>query len=390
MPKNPVVACYIADFLKKEQLHVYRQIMGLKEVTPQVFTHKRENELYFPFHFRRLTVLPKPLTRWLRRFIHRTLLNEPWQIYRWELRHWILELTRVEAQVLHIYFGHVAPQFIPLMKAWPHPVVVSFHGADAGIDVSKPRHAAKMKEVLSLAARILCRSESLAADVIQLGCPPEKVFVQRTSIPLEDWPFQMRERPADDAWNIVQSCRFIGKKGLDVTVAAFAEVATKFPKATLTLIGDGPLKPELDAQISALGLTNRVRFPGFIYEDAVKREMAAAHLFLHPSRTTADGDREGVPNAMLEAMATGLPVVATNHGGIPEAVTDGEGGLLVAENDAPALATAMMRVLTDQTLRERLSAGARLDVEQKFSREQQIRRLEDLYKSLMMKASSAL
>lgn len=383
MPKNPVVACYIADFLKKEQLHVYRQIMGLKEVTPQVFTHKRENELYFPFHFRRLTVLPKPRTRWLRRFIHRALLDEPWQIYRWELRHWILELTRVEAQVLHVYFGHVAPQFIPLMKAWPHPVVVSFHGADAGIDVSRPRHAAKMKEVLSLAARILCRSESLAADVIRLGCPPQKVFVQRTSIPLEDWPFQMRERPADDAWNIVQSCRFIGKKGLDVTVAAFAEVAKRFPKATLTLIGDGPLKPELDAQIASLGLTNRVRFTGFIYEDAVKREMAAAHLFVHPSRTTADGDREGVPNAMLEAMATGLPVVATNHGGIPEAVTEGEGGLLAPENDSPALAAAIMRVLCDENLRERLATGARRDVEQKFSRAEQIRRLEELYKSLM-------
>ena len=383
MPKNPVVACYIADFLKKEQLHVYRQIMGLKEVTPQVFTHKRENELYFPFHFRRLTVLPKPRARWLRRFIHRTLLDEPWQIHRWELRKWILELTRVEARVLHIYFGHVAPQFIPLMKAWPHPVVVSFHGADAGIDVTKPRHAAKMKEVLSLAARILCRSDSLAADVIRLGCPPEKVFVQRTSIPLEDWPFQMRERPADEAWNIVQSCRFIGKKGLDLTIAAFAEVVRRFPNATLTLIGDGPLKAELDAQIAALGLTDRVRFTGFIYEDAMRREMSAAHLFVHPSRTTVEGDREGVPNAMLEAMATGLPVIATHHGGIPEAVTDREGGLLVPENDAPALATATLRVLGDENLRQRLAAGARRDVEQKFSREEQIRRLEALYKSLM-------
>ena len=248
MPKNPVVASYIADFLKKDQLHVYRQIMGLKEVTCEVFTHKRENPLYFPFHFRRITVLPKPRTRWLRRFIHRQLLDEPWQMYRWELRRWILELTRVEARVLHIYFGHVAPQFIPLMKAWPHPVVVSFHGADAGIDMAKPRYAAKMREVLSLATRVLCRSESLAADVIRLGCPPEKIFVQRTGIPLEDWAYAPRSAPADEAWNIVQSCRFIGKKGLDLTVAAFAEVLKRYPKATLTLIGDGPLKEELEGR----------------------------------------------------------------------------------------------------------------------------------------------
>lgn len=383
MPKNPVVASYIADFLKRDQLHVYRQVTGLREVTSHVFTHKRENPLYFPMHVRRLTVLPKPRTRWLRRFIHRRLLDQPWQMYDWELRQWILELTRVDARVLHIYFGHVAPQFIPLMKTWPHPVVVSFHGADAGIEVEKPRHAARMREVLRLASLILCRSESLAADVIRLGCPAEKVAVQRTGIPLDDWPFSPRPRPADGGWNLVQSCRFIGKKGLDLTVAAFAGVLRRHPNATLTLIGDGPQKEELQRQIASLGIGGRVMFTGFIYEDAVKRELASAHLFVHPSRTTGEGDREGVPNAMLEAMATGLPVVATRHGGIPEAVTDGESGLLVPENDSGALEAAILRLLDDDALRQRLGAGARRDVESKFDRAAQISRLETLYKDLM-------
>jgi len=390
MPKNPVVASYIADFLKRDQLHVYRQIMGLKEVTPQVFTHKRENPLYFPFHIRRLTVLPKPRTRWLRRLIHRQILDEPWEMYDWELRHWILELTRVEARVLHVYFGHVAPQFIPLMKAWPHPVVVSFHGADAGIDVEKPRHAAKMREVLRLAARILCRSESLAADVIRLGCAPEKVLIQRTGLPTEEWAYAERAKPADGAWSIVQSCRFIAKKGIDLTVTAFAEVTKLHPKATLTLIGDGPQKEAIEHQIAALGLADRVRFTGFIYEDGVKQALAAAHLFVHPSRTTGEGDREGVPNSMLEAMATGLPIVATRHGGIPEAVTDGESGLLVPENDAAALAAAMLRVLGDDDLRRRLGCGARRDVEAKFDRAIQTRRLEAVYKDLMRDSRAAL
>ncbi len=390
MPKNPVVASYIADFLKKDQLHVYRQIMGLKAVTAQVFTHKRENPTYFPFHFRRITVLPKPRTRWLRRLIHRQLLDEPWEMYGWELRRWILELTRVEAQVLHVYFGHVAPQFIPLMKAWPHPVVVSFHGADAGIDTQKPRHAAKLREVLGLAARVLCRSESLAADVIRLGCPAGKVVVQRTGIPLEDWAFQPRSAPAHGAWQIVQSCRFIAKKGIDLTIAAFAEILKSHPGATLTLIGDGPLKDALDRQINALGIGARVRFTGFIFEDAVKREIAAAHLFVHPSRTTGEGDREGVPNAMLEAMATGLPVVATMHGGIPEAITAGESGLLVPENDPAALAQAMLSVLGDEALRLRVAQGGRRSIETRFDRKGQILKLELLYKDLMERPCAAL
>ncbi len=383
MPKKPVVASYVPDFLKLDQHHVYRQITGLGEVEPHVFTHKRENEITFPFHPRKITVLDKPRLRWLRRLIHRTIRDEPWQMFRSELRRWILDLVRVDAGLLHVYFGHVGPQFIPLMKAWPHPVVVSFHGADAGVDMTKPRHLAKMREVFSLAAKILCRSESLAADVARLGCPEKKITVQRTGIPLEGWPFAERAAPADGGWVIVQSCRFIEKKGLDLTVSAFAEVVKKFPAARLVLIGDGPLRPRLEQQIAELNIADRVRFAGFLSEPNMKEEIAAAHLFAHPSRTGADGNREGIPNAMLEAMAAGLPVAATRHGGIPEAIEDGESGLLVAENDSSALAAAFCRLLADDGLRRQLALGGRRAVEEKFDRSRQARDLEACYKDLM-------
>ena len=304
MPKSPVVASYIADFLKRDQFHVFRQITGLREVSAHVFTHHRENEVSFPFPGKSLTLLPKPRTRWLRRFIHRQILDEPWQMYRWELRQWLLELTRIDAKLLHLYFGHIAPQFIPLMKVWPHPIVVSFHGADAGVDMSKPKHLAMQKEVFDRVDKVLCRSESLARDVLALGCPPEKVGIQRTGIPMESWPFHMRSAPPDGAWQMVQSCRFIAKKGLDLTVAAFAAIAQEFPNCMLTLIGEGPEKEALDQQIASLGIAGKVRFTGFVSEESVRGEIAKAHLFLHPSRISADGNREGVPNSMLEAMAT--------------------------------------------------------------------------------------
>lgn len=383
MPKNPVVASYIADFLKKDQLHVFRQVTGLKELTNHIFTHNRENELQFPYHVRRITVLRKPRTRWLRRFIHRTLRDEPWQIYRGELRRWILDLTRVDARLLHIYFAHVAPQFTPLMKAWPHPVVVSFHGADAGVDMEKPRYRARMQEVFKLADKILCRSDSLAGDVLRLGCRSEKIAIQRTGIPLENWPYHPRPAPAGGEWRIVQSCRFIPKKGLDLTIAAFADVLKRHPNATLRLVGDGELRSQLEQQTASLGLAHRVSFTGFLTEHDVRNEIDACHVFVQPSRTTPDGNREGVPNALLEAMATGLPVVATLHGGIPEAVRDGVSGLLIPENDAPALAAAILRTIEDDTLRQSLAAGARAAVEAGFDREAQSRNLEACYKDLM-------
>ncbi len=385
MPNPPTVAAYLPEFLKLDMMHVYRQISALESVRCHVFTHKRENERQFDFHPRRLHVLPKPRLRWWRRWVWLKWRREPWSMFDWELRKWVLELTRVDAGLLHVFFGHIAPQFRPLMKVWPHPVVVSFHGADAGVNMDKPGYQRAMREVFDLADRMLCRSEALAQDVQALGCPPEKIAVWRTGVPLEDWPFQTREAPEDGIWHITQVCRFVEKKGLDLTLQAFAVVRQHYPKARLILVGDGPLRPELRAQAEKMGLAGSVRFPGFVAERRVRRMLYRSHLFLHPSRTSADGNREGIPNAALEAMASGLPVIATEHGGFPEAIQSGESGLLVPENRADLLAEAALAVLGDAELRARLAEGGRRAVEAKFDRAQQVRVLEGHYRELMSK-----
>ncbi len=384
MPNPPTVAAYLPEFLKLDMMHVYRQISALQAVRCQIFTHKRENALHFPYHPRRLHLLPKPRLRWWRRWVARRVRKAPWQMFDWELRHWILELARVDAGLLHVYFGHIAPQFRPLMKVWPHPVVVSFHGADAGVNMDKPGHLQAMREVFALADRMLCRSESLARDLVALGCPEEKTAVWRTGLPLADWPFQPRETPADGEWKLLQVCRFVDKKGLDLTLEAFAAVRARYPRARLTLAGDGPKMADLRSQAERLGLGEAVAFPGFVGQGKVKRLIYESHLFLHPSRTSADGNREGIPNAALEAMASGLPVIGTTHGGFPEAVVSGESGLLAPENRADLLAEAALAVLADEDLRKKITACGRNVVETTFDRDVQVKVLERHYKDLLM------
>ena len=384
MPNLPVVASYVPDFLKPDQMHVYRQITGvLKEIDMHVFTHRRENERPFGFDPKRVHVLTKPRMRWWRRFVHVQLRQEPWQIFRSELHRWILDLARIDAQVLHVYFGHVAPQFIPLMKVWRRPVVVSFHGADAGLDMQKPGYRAAMTEVFRLAAQIQVRSNALGEDLCRLGCPEDKIVLQRTGVPMEAWPYRERSTPEKGAWQMMQSCRFIDKKGLDTTLQAFAIIAAKYPLAKLSLVGDGPIRPALEQQARDLGLAERVEFTGFVPNNKVAEAVYASHLYFHPSRTSADGNREGVPNAMLEAMASGVPVVATRHGGIPEAVSNGESGLLVAEDDAPGLAAAALRIMEDSSLRQRIGRAGHEAVAAKFARDAQANRLAAAYKHLM-------
>lgn len=386
MPQ-PAIASYVADFLKIDQNHVYRQLTGLRhDVDMHVFTHNRELPHHFPYHEKWMHILPKPKLRWLRRFLARTVRQQPWQIYRWELRQWILDLARIDAQLLHIYFGHVAPQFLPLMQAWRRPIVVSYHGADAGVDMDKPRYAAGQQRVFQLAAQVQCRSEALMQDLARLGCPEHKLVLQRTGIPMDFWQKVARPTPPDGAWILCQSCRLIEKKGLDLTLAAFAQILPQWPRAQLHICGDGPLKEALQAQVQQLGIAHSVQLRGFTHGRHMLQALHDAHIYLHPSRTGQDGNREGVPNAMLEAMATGLPTVATYHGGIPEAIQHGHNGLLVPENDVPALAAALQQLLADAELRHRLGEAAHQTISTEFSSEAQSKSLLAHYKGLMQKA----
>ena len=384
MAKNPVVANYVAEFLRADQMPIYRQLTGLRhDFDVHVFARSRTNEAYYPYHEKWVHRLPAPRGIRLPRLIQALLSRRPQPISRSELRRWILDLTRVDAQLLHIHHGQSAPALLPLMKAWPRPVVVSFHGDDVAVGMDQPSHRDAMQEVIQRAALLLAPSQSLANALVALGAAREKVTVQRSCIPMDDWPYSPRATPEDGAWQLMQSCRFVEKKGLDTTLRAFAIIAKTYPQAKLLLVGEGPQRAQLDTLATELGIAAHVEFPGFRYFGNLRNHINASHVFLHPSRTAADGDREGVPNAMLEAMATGLPVIATKHGGIPEAITDGESGLLVGEGDHEALAAATLRVLADTALRQRLGKAGHHAVAQGFAQSVQSPRLAGIYRGLI-------
>ena len=373
------VACYCHDFLKPDMLHVYRQIVSLKEWKPFVICQKRENAATFPFSDKSTTVLPKPPWRWIRRQWAKHVRRAPLTISTGRVIELLKEVYRHDSEVVHIYFGHIAIQLLPFIQACPKPVVVSFHGADVGVDAEKPAARAALEEIFRRSTLILARSESLMEGLRQLGCPPEKLRLQRTGIPLNEWPLQLRSWPDHGAWHWMQACRLVPKKGLRTTLAAFRLVAEKFPQARLTIAGDGPMREELESLVAQSGLKDRVQFPGFLSQADLRKLTYQAHLFLHPSETPADGNREGVPNSMLEAMASGLPVLATRHGGIPEAVTHGESGWLVAEGDAASLAQGALEIMSQRPLYESMAKSANAAVVEKFARGRQTAILESYY-----------
>ncbi len=165
---------------------------------------------------------------------------------------------------------------------------------------------------------------------------------------------------------VTVTARMVEKKGLDTLVAAIGELVAGGRDVRLELIGDGPDRPALATQIAELGLADRVMLRGGQPPAEVRATLARAEVFALPAREARDGDTDGLPVALLEAMAHGVAVVATPIAGLPEAVIDGETGLLVAPNDPSALATAIARLLDDAELRRRLTASAARHVAEHF------------------------
>jgi colanic acid/amylovoran biosynthesis glycosyltransferase len=374
----------VATFLKPEMLHVYRQITALQAFRPVVLCQKREHAEAFPFTD--IRILPKPRTHALRRLWQKQILGRPITIYRSEARR-ILDVLHAErAQVLHVYFGHIGVHLLPLLEICPLPVIVSFHGADAGVDLDRPAHLAPTRRMLEKAALLLARSESLVERLVELGADRSKIRLHRTGLPLADIPITERHVPPDGAWHCVQACRLIPKKGLVTALRAFAEFQRQFPQATFTIAGEGPQLPELQSLASSLAITDHVRFVGFLSQTHLRALYAKSHFFLHPSELGANGDQEGVPNAMLEAMATGLPVAATTHGGIPEAVEQGVSGLLTAERDPTALAHSLLMLARDPALYRLMSVAAAARVAAAFDLNAQTRLLEGIYREAIARS----
>lgn len=374
-----VVASYVPVFCRPEMHHIYRQVAGLDRWRAHVITGRWERPKVFHLHKRWITVLPKYRWRFFRRLWFTQLRREPWTLSRGELERLLMAVQTHGAQVVHIYFGHMALHLLPLLEVSPWPVVVSFHGADAGVDMERPRQRAMMRQVFRHASIILARSQALLNDLAALGCPRGKLRLNRTGIPLDRFTFQDRPPPEDGRWILLQAGRLIEKKGIDTTLHAFAKLRRQFPRAVLRIAGEGPLLDQFMTLADELDITPGVEWTGFLGQMKLLDAMREAHVFLHPSRTAADGNREGVPNAMLEAMATGLPVAATRHGGIPEAVEHGTSGLLVDEGDDDALAEAITALLGNPDQRTRMGRAAASRVQAAFSLPACVQSLEAAY-----------
>jgi glycosyltransferase involved in cell wall biosynthesis len=200
-------------------------------------------------------------------------------------------------------------------------------------------------------------------------------------IDLRQFRFSRPELPATSP-KIAAVGRLVEKKGFDDLIAAAVLLTERGLDFQLEIAGSGPLEDELQSTIEAAGLTDRVRLLGPLPQDAVRRLVTSATVFAAPCRVGADGNRDGLPTVLLEAMALGTPAVSTPVTGIPEAIEHRRTGLLVAEGDRPGLADALAELITDPSLQGELARAARNKIEKDFDAHRQAVAVGELFAGL--------
>jgi glycosyltransferase involved in cell wall biosynthesis len=219
-------------------------------------------------------------------------------------------------------------------------------------------------------------SEYNRRHLISAGTPAGKIKVVPCGIDLQQFTVNGTHRRETGA--IVTIGRLEGIKGFPYLVQACAILKARGIPFTCEIIGEGSLRPVLEQEICTNGLEGTVRLRGALSQTQVRAALADAQVFVLPSVQTPDGNQDGIPVALMEAMALGLPVISTRVSGIPELVVDGVSGLLAPPGDAVALADAIERLLKDPALREVLSrqgseaVRARHDIARSVARMQEI------------------
>jgi glycosyltransferase involved in cell wall biosynthesis len=246
------------------------------------------------------------------------------------------------------------------------PLIAHFHGQDAYARhyVSGAENERHLRDLFRIARRIIVVSRDMQRQLESLGAPAHKLRCNPCGVDLVAFA---GARPAEASPQFVAVGRFVAKKAPYLTVLAFKRVLETFPDARLTMIGDGPLREVCLRLAGALGLDNRVSFPGAYPHRAVVGALSQARAFVQHSLQAFDGDSEGTPVGILEAAASGLPVVSTRHAGIKEAVIHEHTGILVDEGDWQAMAAGMLRLAQDPALADRMGSAGRSHVAANYS-----------------------
>lgn len=282
--------------------------------------------------------------------------------------------------LIHAHFGFDGYRMIGLAREARCPLLVSFYGSDVARLPGELDWKRRYRKLAQAADAFIAVSDLMKSELVNLGFPASKIEVIRFGIDLDH--FTMTPGYQADA-PLMMVGRMVEKKGFTHALEAVRILKEAGHPLQLDLYGDGPLRAALEQQAAESGIARQVHFHGFQPVRQVRSAFAGHSALLVPSVTATDGDREGLPNTLLEGMARGIPVITSRHAAIPEAVTHEVSGLLTPEGDAEALATAIRRLKEGAVDVGKLRNQARSKIERHYSLGRMVEQTEALYGQLL-------
>jgi colanic acid/amylovoran biosynthesis glycosyltransferase len=356
MPNSDMTLLHVCGrYLPLSEIFTYDLISGLHDFQHHVVATAVENVQHFP-----LSTL---------------VVTQP------EEQAWALA-GQINARVVVCHLGPQAMLGMTTALAIDRPAVTIFHGYDVSRLVRDQVWIERYRAVARLGMHALCTSHAVRRNLIDIGWPASQVEVIHLGVDTDRFAFV----PPEERWlvrprRILMVASLVERKGVTVALDAMRRLRERGCDVELRIVGDGPERTRIEGLMRHWQLTN-VSLLGALEHSLTRHEFSRAHLYLQPSVTAESGDQEGIPVALMEAMASGIPVVSTRHSGIPELVIDGQTGHLIAERDAEGLAVAIERLMRDRDGAERLAQAARARVEQEFDRRRQLTRFAAYFRAL--------
>ncbi|MHA6325748.1 glycosyltransferase [Roseivivax sp. CAU 1753] len=280
-------------------------------------------------------------------------------------------LTDQKVEVILAEFGTQALALAPLANELGIPIFSYFRGTDASKSLRPPRMQAAYRLMMPRLAGVISVSQFLLDNLAAHGVRHANAHVIPSGVDVRRFAPGIT-RPL----SCLAVGRFVEKKAPLTTLRSFAEATRDLPDARLDLVGDGPLLEPAQDLARMLDVAGKVTFHGAQPHDFVREKLATTEFFLQHSVTARDGNTEGLPTAIQEAMAAGCITVSTRHAGIPEAIDEGETGYLVDEHDGPAFTRAIHTAMTAPD-RAAMAARARAVAEDRFDNDNLLKKLEN-------------
>lgn len=381
---KPVVAHLIRSYLAPTETFIYNQIRCLKSFKPIIVCHNRNKNSPYAIcdTFSALEML-KGYQKIFANYFYK-LLRQSTPMECEILKRTILEN---KSKLLHFHYAVDARYFLNLNKRLNIPSIVSLYGYDVSSFPKLYFGYAKfyLQPIFEKMDRFLAMSKDMKKDLILLGCPEKKIIIHYYGIEVDRFAFPERRYEEKETVNILMAGTLEVKKAQHLVLKALKKIENELKNDfTVTIVGDGPMKKGLYRMVKEYGWFTRVKFLGFIPYGS--KEMIAAYrnadIFALPS-ITVRGDKEGIPGTIVEAMASGLPVVSSYHAGIPEVIENYREGILVSEGDIDGLVVALKLLIENRNLREDLGRKAAQRAVKEFDAKEKIKALEKIYGSLI-------